>query len=80
MTRKEFLTGTPFKIKGNEQIYKFDEIDGGELLQYVNNKFRYSVCVSVTSSTTFEVYAIRLQDHIYKNKKIAYSDLERVEL
>lgn len=80
MTRKEFLTGQPFKIKGNEQIYKYDEQEGGELLQLVNNKFVYSVVVQTISSIFFQVYAIRIDDTVKKNHKINYEDLIKVEL
>lgn len=80
MTRKEFLTGVPFKIKGNEQIYKYDEQEGGELLQLVNNKFVYSVVVQTISSIFFQVYAIRIDDTVKKNHKINYEDLIKVEL
>lgn len=80
MTRKEFLTGVPFKIKGNEQIYKYDEQEGGELLQLVNNKFVYSVVVQTISSIFFQVYAIRIDDTVKKNYKINYDDLIKVQL
>ena len=80
MTRKEFLTGVPFKIKGNEQIYKYDEEEGGELLQLINNKFVYSVVVQTIAITFFQAYAIRIGDTVKKNSKINYEDLLKVEL
>lgn len=80
MTRKEFLTGTPFKIKGNDQIYKYDEQEGGELMQLVNNKFVYSVVVQTIASTFFQAYVIRIGDTVKKNYKINYEDLIKVEL
>ena len=46
MTKQEFQSGQPFRIGGDENIFRYSEKDGGELYQLIRGKWIFATVVT----------------------------------